>query len=538
MTKGKNAKSTPNRKEVSEAREMQYGKDFKFYEVFARIWGWDGYETEPQRAVKQLCGYMKAEEKKANPKRERPQDPELQFYVGVAYLSGWIPCNNHEKKAAMWFARSDLQGCDKGALGLGYIMEKGLAECESMDDYKAMVEYYTTAAKQGNVFAQYRLANILYQIDPDNPRLIQLLLNAADTGYRPAQDLFDRVCSRRRKIPAQEEHQADSFTQKQDLNYDEIKDLLLKLLKNSEDTLAIVRRVEVALQMLQSSLNSMWTELREADAENSDKLDILQQQMNETLQKAVSVEFAPVTHKAIEDAEAFMSVLFKDDWRKPGRLCNASCDALVTAYVLMKVADMLEIRNYSGIVITAVWALEHECRRRFRDSFEKYLASINVPEEERASRMNLKPDTDGNIAFTLGSTYYVVNPSKLKNVWQFTKPSEFDSFAKACDFLSTAAKEVQKRRHYPDAGMVFWDYWIPGTEKSEKKNTKVTGQSFTQILYTLNKNYRIPAAHAMEVGRKEAEVCCDLLGITEAHKEMNNITGALKVLLWLTAPLE
>ena len=42
----------------------------------------------------------------------------------------------------------------------------------------------------------------------------------------------------------------------------------------------------------------------------------------------------------------------------------------------------------------------------------------------------------------------------------------------------------------------------------------------------------------MEVGRKEAEVCCDLLGITEAHKKMDNITGALKALLWLTAPLE
>ena len=279
------------------------------------------------------------------------------------------------------------------------------------------------------------------------------------------------------------------------------------------ETHRIVVRQEYALQTLQSSLNSMWAEMREAEEEFREKLQDLQREIEDNLNRVPKEEVA--------EAEKFMSVLFKDDWRKPDRLCNESCDALVTAHVLMKVADMLEIRNYAGIVITAVWALEHECRRRFRDSFDRYLASINIPEGERASRMNIKPGRDGSPEYTLGSVSYVVNSP------------DFDAFSKATGLLSPIAEKERVKMRYSDAQMI-WKYWLPGTRDSVSGK----GKSFQSMIMMLNNDYRIPAAHAKDVGREEAEKCCHLLGITEAHTKMNNIAGALKALLWLTSPLE
>lgn len=513
MAKGKSTKSAPNRKELIEAREMQYGKDFKFYEVFARIWGWDGYKPEPQRAVKQLHGYIQAEEKKDNPPKERPLDPELQFCVGVAYLSGWIPCSNHNKKAAMWFARSELQGCDKGALGLGYIREKGLTECDPANDYKNMVEDYTNAAKQGNVYAQYRLAKILYQVDPDNPKLVQLLMNAVDAGYQPAKELFDEIFLKAKKpIPLREHRKSFSAQCMVNFNYDELCTILLEIHDNVQkikpivtENNEIIKRVDLSVQMLQSSLNGMWTEMQEAEEEFQGQLQELQRGINENLNKVPNAE--------LKEAEDFMSVLFKGDWRNSARLCDASCNALVTAHVLMKMADEIGVTNYSGIVITAVWALEHECRRRFYDAFDGYLQTMGVQSEDRPSRMNLIDKY-----FTLGSVGYIANSN------------DFNAFFKASNLLSPTAESERNKRSFSEAEMIY-KYWLPGTwDRNEK--------TFKSIIVSLNEKYRKPAAHAKEVGKKEAEECCDLLGITEAHKKMNNIAGALKALLWLTAPLE
>lgn len=549
-----------DRKKHRKKLERSFRKDFLYYDIFSQLWGWDEYNgnSDPEKAIQRLRQAMQNQQD-LDIRCKRPLNGDLQFQVGVAYLNGWLPCKNSLEEAWRWFRRSEKRGSPRGKMAIGYMHEKQLI---AKHDEIAMLSNYTSAAAEGYAPAQYRLA--LYyqkQSNPDREQIKDLLTDAAAQEHTPAKYLLAELypetvynmeyreiygyewaeLARKQKesstglyAPKEEQDDDNNLADLMKETHDNVK-RILPIVPVVIDNNEILRRVEISVQMLQSSLNTMWTELRQDNAKAAEKW---KQLMDRDLQKAASPQWASDTYLAKEDAEAFMSVLFKGDWREPGRLCDASCDALVTAYVLMKMADKLALSNYSGIVITAVWALEHECRRRFRDAFEKHLASLKVPEEEMASRMNLKSDKDGNIEFTLGSTYYVVNPFKLENVWQFTKPSEFDSFAKTCDFLSTTAKEVQKRRHYPDAGMVFWDYWIPGTEKSGKKNTKVTGQSFTQILYTLNKNYRIPAAHAMEVGRKEAEVCCDLLGITEAHKKMDNITGALKALLWLTAPLE
>ena len=199
------SRKSPSRWQLSEARSGQYKGDYRFYKLFAQIWGWDGVKAKPEKAVNKLCKYIRREERKHPVKRQRPRDPELQFAVGVAYLSGWIPDEKYQNKAAMWFARSYEQGCDKGALGTGYIYERGMAESDPVTDYEHMVKAYTDAAKQKNVYAQYRLAKILYDVDPDNPRLTQLLFNAVDADYTPAKELMEKVNRHPRKTAVPDE---------------------------------------------------------------------------------------------------------------------------------------------------------------------------------------------------------------------------------------------------------------------------------------------------------------------------------------------
>lgn len=503
-------RKAPSHGQMKEARSSQYNKDYKFYKLFAQIWGWDGFRADPEKAVKKLSKYIKWEERKNSVKRQRPRDPELQFAVGVAYLSGWIPDEQYENKAAMWFTRSYQQGCDKGALGLGYMREHGLAGSNSVTDYEHMVEEYTYAAKLGNIYAQYRLANILFEVDPDNPRLVQLLLNAADAGYQPAKELFDRVCSRRKKAAAWEKQQLAALAQNQELNFDEIKEMLVKLIITSEDTLAIVKRVEAFLQMLQSSLNGMWKELRESDAETAAKLDEWKQMVDSDLQRAAGIEFASATQKAMKDAEEFMEVLFKGDWRESPRLCKESCDALVTARVLMEVAKDIGVKNYSGIVITAVWALEHECRRRFYDAYDSYLDKNRI---KKPNCMYLNGDPSNKAAFSLGSLLHIV------------KTEEFHDFAMD-HLLSDVALGIYRDEKYDSAKKVFLNYKLPG------------GKKFADMIVKLNDKYRVPAAHAHVLTQTDAMGCCRILGITDAQKEMDRIEGLLKSLLWLTKPLE
>ena len=81
---------------------------------------------------------------------------------------------------------------------------------------------------------------------------------------------------------------------------------------------------------------------------------------------------------------------------------------------------------------------------------------------------------------------------------------------------------------------MFWKYWLPGT----KTEADTRGVSFKSCILDLNNRYRIPAAHAEEVTRQKAVECYNLLGITTAHQEVNHVQGALKYLLWLTAPLD
>lgn len=398
-----------------------------------------------------------------------PFDPDLQFLVGVAYLCGWLPCENAVKEAHQWFLRSADQGSPKGMMAVGYLHEKRLGEYH---DENTMLSYYSMAGSMGYAPAQCRLTSYHQQ------QLKQIYQNAEKA--RDASEKAQKAAENAQDIGVRTESVVN---------------------RNNE----MLRRVEVSVQMLQSSLNGMWAEVQDAEEEFRKMLQQLQQETQKNLNKISKTELA--------EAEEFMSVLFKGDWRNSSRLCDASCDALVTAHVLMKVAEKLGITNYSGIVITAVWALEHECRRRFYDAFDRYLQTMGVQAEDRLSRMNLI-----NQFFTLGSVGYIANSQ------------DFNAFCRSSNLLSPAAELERSKRRFSEAEMIY-KYWLPGTRDRNEK-------TFKSIIVSLNEKYRKPAAHAEEVGKKEAEECCDLLGITEAYRKMNNIAGALKALLWLTAPLE
>lgn len=483
------------------------------------------------------------------PMKERnPFDPDLQFLVGVAYLCGWLPCKDNVEEARCWFQRSGDLGSPRGMMAEGYLHEKHLGKYH---DEIAMFSLYSRAAFEGYAPAQYRLA--LYyqkQSNPDREQIKDLLTDAAAQEHTPAKYLLAELypetvynmeyreiygyewaeLARKQKesstglyAPKEEQDDDNNLADLMKETHDNVK-RILPIVPVVIDNNEILRRVEISVQMLQSSLNSMWTELRQDNAKAAEKW---KQLMDRDLQKAASPQWASDTYHAKEDAEAFMSVLFKGDWREPGRLCDASCDALVTAYVLMKMADKLALSNYSGIVITAVWALEHECRRRFYDAFYSYLASIGVEEQDRKARMSL----DGK-HFTLGS------------VGSVTRSPYYNDFSKTTNLLSPAAQAVRKKRGFTEAQMIYL-YGFPGTWDPVGGKEK----TFKNMVMDLTYQYRNPAAHAKRVMTSEdAARCCDLLGITEAHKKqaelaeankkMDNITGALKALLWLTAPLE
>ena len=291
--------------------------------------------------------------------------------------------------------------------------------------------------------------------------------------------------------------------------------------KTAQDNQELIINLGVSIGNLQSSLDTMWSELQAAEEEIKQQLCDLKTETEQYLRG--------ISEDKLAQAEAFMALIFGGDWRKNSRLCNESCDALVAAHVLMAEADKIGIKNYAGIVITAVWALEHECRRRFYVNFDRYLESIGVKAAERPARMRL---ADGGGRFTLGSVCYV------------TYSNDFNQFSKAKNLLSEVAKREQRKKGYDDAKMI-WKYYLPGIKGPDGK-----GQSFSDVVRKLNDDYRKPAAHANAVSKEHAAACYRMLGITEvkqaakaqkvadAQKDIIHIQGALKALLWLTAPLE
>lgn len=448
-----------------------------------------------------------------------PFDPDLQFLVGVAYLCGWLHCNNAAEEAHRWFRRSAGQDSPRGEMGIGYLHEKQLI---ANHDEIAMLSNYTSAATKRYAPAQYRLVQYYQrQSNPDREQIKNLLTDAAAQQHEPAKYLLAELYPETvhnmeyREIYGyewaelarkQQESGTGLYAPKEETKDDLVEKMYVISTENNE----MLKRQEITTQMIQTSLSGMWEEIKASEEEFRKQLEQLQQETAKYLDRISETER--------EDAEKFMSVLFKGDWREPGRLCDASCNYLVDAYVLMKAADKLEIRNYCGIVITAIGALEHECRRRFYDAFDSYLESIGVEAQDRQVRMNLdKP------FFTLGSIGSIV------------RSPAFEEFVKATKFLSPAAeKECAKRKFRGHKDMIGY-YCLPGTWKKNPRD----GRSFTDLTRELTQNYRNPAAHAEKVMTSEdAARCCDLLGITEAHEKVDNITGALKALLWLTAPLE
>ena len=265
--------------------------------------------------------------------------------------------------------------------------------------------------------------------------------------------------------------------------------------------------LDISVRVLQSSLQGMWSELKKTEEKFHKELDELKKQTQNQLNS--------IPREELENAEKFMAMIFLGDWREPSRLSNESCDALVAAHVLMKAAENMGVKNYAGIIITAVWALENECRRRFFHRYISYLKKQKLPIPEILYK-------NGELEFTLGKLYKI------------TQTPEFESFAR-----NLLISEVAKRDAVPyinrlkgqspeKVTFAFTDYHIRGGVKN----------GFTRVVGDIAFKYRNKAAHAENLTHAEANECYDMLGITEAHQDMNSVTGALKALLWLTAPLD
>lgn len=470
--------------------------DNQFYDIFARIWGWDGRRSAPQKAVKQLNELVS--------QKIKPTDRELKFFLGVAYLSGWILCKRPEAKAARLFEKT--AGYFRSMMALGYFYERGLGGYPKDPD--AMLAWYCKAAKYEYSPARYRLAVIELISKGPNLRSTRLLRQAAKAGYEPAEELLEQLKDRQKW--EQEDLEACLPIDKESAIWDFSPKCTYQERYGEEDTAEDIQSdstVDVE-QMKDDLIRELSARIREME----DQLVRLQQEIKRL------IDTVPVSEK--ENEEKFLSVLFKDKWRNPEGLSEESCDALVDARTLMKTADRLGIKNYAGIVITAVSSLEIETRRRFFDLYIEYLKAQGKKEAQYPTSLLYNRDRDGELYYTLGSFWHIV-----KNV----SDSVFDSFLRET-LLSESAKRTVSDMQYQYAGEIIRDYEFPNI-----------GKTFADIVCHVKSDYRNEAAHGHSMSREQAATCCDILGITgseDAHAQLNEIEGALQALLWLTAPLE
>lgn len=102
---------------------LNLGADYLYYDLFSRIWGWGKYQypeykCKPEDAIMQLQSAMQKQQHK-DIRNQRPYNKHLQFQVGAAYLMGWLPSDNREQTAIIWFRRSAEQNSAQGLMALG-----------------------------------------------------------------------------------------------------------------------------------------------------------------------------------------------------------------------------------------------------------------------------------------------------------------------------------------------------------------------------------------------------------------------------------
>lgn len=339
-----------------------------------------------------------------------------------------------------------------------------------------------------------------------------------------------------------------------------------QIVRRSEETLGEVqkdvRSAKEILEGIQKAQKQMWQELLASEAPGKEQgryIQQLQMQMTGALAKISSRYDSP-----LEQEEKYLRLIFGSDWRNESRLCNTSCDHLLTAQVLMRYGSKIGIPNYAGIIITAISALETETRRRFFDEYVKYLEEQHTKPEDFPANLTYHKKADGSFYYTLGSLKYILS-AKVNGENTLSDemagqnapgrtlytpdgdPYYYDN--RVDDFLSKRimseyAKSIQKNPAYDRAYKVF-QYYVPAG----------SDQSFVDCVNTINFTYRNKSAHADEAAmtREAAEKCCTILGIgisaeryaqlekaggnEQSQKELLGIEGLLKELLRLTKPL-
>lgn len=374
-----------------------------------------------------------------------------------------------------------------------------------------------------------------------------------------------------RTEPSQNHEENNAIARNMDRMSQEMETIKELLAQNFKVTLEInktVRRNEYKLDTVQENVlqirkitegiqrsqKKMWEDILTETAGERQKIHIRQ------LQSETEHALAEITREQgseLENAEKFLALIFGSDWRNEERLCNAACDSLLTARVLMQYGNKVGITNYSGIIITAVAALEIETRRRFFDAFVGYLEEQGTESQNFPENLTRHKRTDGSFYYTLGALKYILSPRvKGKNPAgeartrysdkgePFYYDNRVDNFLRDC-MMSQYAKEIQKVCGYDRENKVFQFYIPVGCELS-----------FVGLVDLVTKNYRNKAAHAdMRIlTRADAEKCCSVLGVqideeryallvsqessAQAQKDLLNIEGLLKELLRLTKPLQ
>lgn len=208
------------RKQEWEAR-LTLGADYLYYDLFSQIWGWGKYQypeysCRPEDAILQLQSAMQKQQHK-NIFNQRPYNEHLQFQIGAAYLMGWLPSDNREQTAIIWFRRSAEQDSEQGLMALGYCYEKEIGGLQDEpENLINTVHFYREAAGFGYTPALYRLARCLFEKEDAASRIqeIKKRLEYIHLHYKPAAELWEEVIALEDKIRGEQEAEIQGTPQK------------------------------------------------------------------------------------------------------------------------------------------------------------------------------------------------------------------------------------------------------------------------------------------------------------------------------------
>lgn len=439
--------------------------DRQFYAAFCNIWGWAG-KKDISGGRRQLEALLVG--------GAGPKNGLLQYHLGLAYWNGLIPSEDPTDSAMLWFCRSADELCPDGQRAVRH-----------------MKSILMDHAQKGDPEAQYRLARYLHWNKRKRQR-DRWLRCAADQDYMPAKRFWNQI-----------PHPGGLSEAKR---YD------MRIL-NEQYTLE-----PLSLQLRDGfeGLNARYARTLREVSSLGDRFDLLSKGQSQLRQEVLSFfrqmeeqvrAFAVnVPEKNRKQQEERLKAIFGASWTN-GQLHSQSRESLIAAYTLMECAQLHQITDYRGIVISVTSVLERELKARFYTGYRDYLDAKGEPVPECLTK-----------AFTLGSLYYIISDKTFSPTRKSGDPRPASELKPLNNYLSQIVSDGLFR---PGTDLYYSDVFIYHGGSN----------SFSWQVNDVLRKYRNPAAHTEATSRDTAEACCEqVVGV----QDVQNVVGLLQELMQKT----